>query len=83
LYQRLRKLPGFGDEKARIFIALLAKRFNFAPEGWATVARPFGDHRMRTVADIDSAEALLKVRRFKQLEKARDRDKQSRPLKKR
>jgi hypothetical protein len=37
---------------------------------------------MRTVADIDSAAALLKVRRFKQLEKARDRDKASKPLKK-
>lgn len=83
LYARLRKLPGFGDEKAKIFIALLAKRFGIAPEGWERVAKPFGDHRMRTVADIDSAEALLKVRRFKQLEKARDRDKQSRPLKKR
>lgn len=83
LYARLRRLPGFGDEKARIFIALLAKRFDIAPEGWRLVAKPFGDHRMRTVADIDSAEALLKVRRFKQLEKARDRDKQSRPLKKR
>ena len=83
LYARLRKLPGFGDEKARLFIALLAKRFGIAPEGWQKVAKPFGDHRMRTVADIDSLEALLKVRRFKQLEKARDRDKQSRPLKKR
>jgi uncharacterized HhH-GPD family protein len=83
LYARLRKLPGFGDEKARIFIALLAKRFDITPVGWERVAKPFGDHRMRTVADIDSAEALLKVRRFKQLEKARDRDKQSRPLKKR
>ena len=80
LYKRLRKLPGFGDEKAKIFIALLAKRFAIAPKDWVKVAKPFGDHRMRTVADIDSAEALLKVRRFKQLEKARDRDKQSRPI---
>jgi hypothetical protein len=38
---------------------------------------------MRTVADIDSKEALLKVRRFKQLEKARGRDKQGRARKKR
>jgi len=83
LYKRLRKFPGFGDEKARIFVALLAKRFGIEPEGWQRVAKPFGDHRMRTVADIDSAESLLKVRRFKQLEKARDRDKASRPLKKR
>ena len=83
LYMRLRKFPGFGDEKARIFVALLAKRFDITPEGWQQVAKPFGDHRMRTVADIDSAAALLKVRRFKQLEKARDRDKASKPLKKR
>lgn len=83
LYARLRTLPGFGDEKAKIFIALLAKRFSIAPADWERVAKPFGDHRMRTVADIDSAEALLKVRRFKQLEKARDRDKQGRKLKKR
>lgn len=83
LYARLRKLPGFGDEKARIFIALLAKRFGIAPSGWEKAAKPFGDHRMRTVADIDSKDALLKVRGFKQREKARDRDKQSRPIKKR
>ncbi|MEY3452915.1 MAG: HhH-GPD-type base excision DNA repair protein [Ilumatobacteraceae bacterium] len=82
LYARLRKFPGFGDEKARIFVALLAKRFGITPESWQQVAKPFGDHRMRTVADIDSAAALLKVRRFKQLEKARDRDKASKPLKK-
>jgi uncharacterized HhH-GPD family protein len=83
LYARLRRVPGFGDEKARIFVALLAKRFGIMPDGWQQVAKPFGDHRMRTVADIDSAAALLKVRRFKQLEKARDRDKASKPLKKR
>jgi uncharacterized HhH-GPD family protein len=83
LYARLRKFPGFGDEKARIFVALLAKRFGITPDGWRQVAKPFGDRRMRTVADIDSAAALLKVRRFKQLEKARDRDKASKPLKKR
>ena len=82
LYARLRKFPGFGDEKARIFVALLAKRFGITPESWQQVAKPFGDHRMRTVADIDSAAALLKVRRFKQLEKARDHDKASKPLKK-
>lgn len=81
LFARLRRFPGFGDEKARIFVALLAKRFGVAPEGWRQVAKPFGDHRMRTVADIDSAAALLAVRRFKQMEKARDRDKASKPLK--
>jgi uncharacterized HhH-GPD family protein len=80
LKRRLRTLPGFGEEKAQIFIALLAKRFNIRPKGWEKAAGPFSDHRMRTVADITSQEALLKVRAFKKREKARDRDKASKPL---
>jgi uncharacterized HhH-GPD family protein len=80
LKKRLRTLPGFGEEKAQIFIALLAKRFGIRPQGWEKAAGPFSDHRMRTVADITSQEALLKVRAFKKREKARDRDKGSKPL---
>jgi uncharacterized HhH-GPD family protein len=80
LKNRLRKLPGFGEEKAQIFIALLGKRFGIRPTGWEKAAGPFSDHRMRTVADITSQEALLKVRAFKKREKARDRDKASKPL---
>jgi uncharacterized HhH-GPD family protein len=75
LKRRLRTLPGFGEEKAQIFIALLAKRFAIRPKGWEKAAGAFSDHRMRTVADITSQEALLKVRAFKKREKARDRDK--------
>ena len=78
--RRLRTLPGFGEEKAQIFIALLAKRFDIRPQGWEKAAGPFSDHRMRTVADITSQEALLKVRAFKKREKARDRDKAGKPL---
>ena len=80
LFERLRELPGFGEEKAQIFIALLAKRFDIAPNGWKKAAGVFSDKNPRTVADITSPETLLKVRAWKKAEKAADRDKQSRPM---
>lgn len=81
LFERLRELPGFGDEKAQIFIALLGKRFGIAPTGWQKAAGVFSDENPRTVADITSPETLLQVRTWKKAEKAAARDKQSRPLK--
>ncbi|MFZ4515978.1 MAG: HhH-GPD-type base excision DNA repair protein [Acidimicrobiia bacterium] len=72
---RLSKLPGYGDEKARIFLAILGKRFGVAPEGWERVATPFSDGRMRSVADVSSHAALLEVRAFKQRQKARGKGK--------
>lgn len=80
LFLRLRELPGFGEEKAQIFIALLGKRFDIQPTGWKKAAGVFSDAHPRTVADITSPETLLKVRAWKKAEKAADRDKQSRPL---
>jgi uncharacterized HhH-GPD family protein len=80
LYARLRSLPGFGDEKARIFVALLAKRFGVRPEGWERAAGVFADHEPRTVADIDSPESLARVREWKRAAKAAKRDKQDRPI---
>lgn len=82
LFERLRELPGFGEEKAQIFIALLGKRFDIRPTGWQKAAGVFSDKQPRTVADITSPETLLKVRAWKKMEKAAERDKQSRPLKK-
>lgn len=70
LYRRLRQLPGFGDEKSRIFVALLGKRMGVCPEGWRQAAGHFGDDVARSVADIDSAEALVAVRQWKQANKA-------------
>jgi uncharacterized HhH-GPD family protein len=69
LFRRLRELPGFGGEKAKIFLALLAKRFGVAPPGWEEHALPFSDDLKRSVADIDSAAALAEVRAFKQRKK--------------
>lgn len=82
LFERLRRLPGYGEEKAQIFVALLGKRFDVQPRGWQKAAGVFSDKSPRTVADITDPETLLKVRAWKKMEKAADRDKQSRPLKK-
>ncbi len=75
LFARLRALPGFGEEKAKIFLALLAKRFGRAPAGWEVLASPFSDSTPRSVADIDSPETLEKVRDFKRLMKAQGKGK--------
>jgi uncharacterized HhH-GPD family protein len=75
LFKRLKALPGFGDDKAKIFLALLAKRFGIAPPGWEEPARPFSDATHRSVADIDSPESLLDVRAFKKMMKAKGKTK--------
>jgi uncharacterized HhH-GPD family protein len=75
LYARLRALPGFGEDKAKIFLAVLGKRLGVAPKGWETYAMPFSDSRPRSVADIDSPEALKRVRAFKQEQKAKGKGK--------
>jgi uncharacterized HhH-GPD family protein len=80
LYRRLRALPGYGEEKSRIFVAILAKTQGVAPPGWQDAAGRFGDDVPRSVADIDGPEALAKVREWKKAQKAAKRDKQGRPV---
>jgi uncharacterized HhH-GPD family protein len=80
LYRRLRELPGYGDEKSKIFVAILAKTQGVAPSGWQDAAGTFGDDVPRSVADIDGPEALAKVREWKRAQKAAKRDKQDRPV---
>ena len=79
LYTRLRGLPGYGDEKSKIFVAILAKRLGVQPEGWQEAAGRFGDSTPRSVADIDSPETLASVREWKKAQKAAKKDKQDRP----
>ncbi len=62
LRDRLLDLPGYGDEKVKIFVALLAKRFGKQPAGWETIAGDFADALPRSVADLDSADALAALR---------------------
>jgi uncharacterized HhH-GPD family protein len=75
LYRRLRELPGYGEEKSKIFMAILAKRMGKRPAGWEEAAAPFSDATPRSVADIDSPESLVKVREFKKAMKAKGKSK--------
>ncbi len=76
LFKRLRALPGYGDEKSKIFVAILAKRMDVKPDGWEQVAGPFADPTPRSVADIDSPASLAKVREWKKMMKAKGKTKQ-------
>ncbi|KDA06786.1 Fe-S cluster assembly protein HesB [Microbacterium sp. CH12i] len=69
--RRLKKLPGFGELKAKIFLALLGKQYGFAGGGWREASAPYGDEgALRSVADIVSPESLAKVREHKKAMKA-------------
>jgi len=70
LFANLKALPGFGEQKARIFTALLAKRMAVEPPGWEAVAGPYGQPGFFSVADIDGPEALARVREHKRATKA-------------
>jgi uncharacterized HhH-GPD family protein len=66
LLRRVRALPGFGEQKAKIFVALLGKQLGVRPAGWQEVSKPFGDKGTHySVADISSKESLLRVRAHK------------------
>lgn len=80
LYARLRELPGYGEEKSQIFVALLAKRMGVKPRGWKAAAGKFGDAVPRSVADVHDTASLGKVREWKKAQKAAKKDKQDRPL---
>jgi uncharacterized HhH-GPD family protein len=67
LYRRIKSLPGFGEQKARIFVALLAKQLGVRPPGWEEAAGRFGQPGTHmSVADIVDAESLRRVREYKQ-----------------
>jgi uncharacterized HhH-GPD family protein len=69
--QRLKELPGFGDQKARIFLALLGKQYGVTPKGWRAAAGDYGKAGSHlSVADIVDAGSLEKVRSYKKKMKA-------------
>jgi uncharacterized HhH-GPD family protein len=71
LLARLRTLPGFGEQKARIFVALLGKQLGVRPPGWREAAGAYGEEGShRSIADVTDAESLAQVRAFKQAAKA-------------
>ncbi|MBO3096023.1 HhH-GPD-type base excision DNA repair protein [Cellulomonas dongxiuzhuiae] len=68
--RRLKALPGFGDQKARIFLALLGKQRGVQPAGWREAAGSYGDDEFRSIADVRDAASLGKVRETKRAAKA-------------
>jgi uncharacterized HhH-GPD family protein len=67
LLRRLGELPGFGAQKAKIFVALLGKQCGVTPPGWREAAREYGEEgSRRSVADITGPSSLAEVRATKQ-----------------
>jgi len=71
ILKRLKALPGFGEQKAKIFLALLGKQYGVQADGWRAAAGDYGlEGSYRSVADIVDPESLTKVREFKKAAKA-------------
>jgi len=70
LLKRVVALPGFGKQKAQIFVALLAKQLDVRPEGWEQVVGDYSEPGFRSVADVVDPESLQKVRDHKKQVKA-------------
>ena len=69
--RRLKALPGFGEQKAKIFLALLGKQYGFNGAGWREASAPYGaEDTFLSVADIVSDDSLAKVRAHKKAMKA-------------
>ena len=69
LFARLQELPGYGKQKAQIFLAILGKRLGVAPPGWEELAGSYGEPGHRSIADVDGPGAVDKVRAYKQAHK--------------
>lgn len=70
LLKRVQELPGFGKQKAQIFVALLAKQLGVRPEGWEEAVGDYALEGYRSVADVVDGDSLQKVRDFKKEKKA-------------
>lgn len=71
ILRRLKALPGFGEQKAKIFLALLGKRLGITALGWREASAPYGEEgSFKSVADIIDADTLKLVREAKRAAKA-------------
>lgn len=70
LSKRVQALPGFGKQKAQIFVALLAKQAGVRPKGWEEAAGDYSLEGYRSVADVVDPDSLQKVRDYKRQKKA-------------
>ncbi|MGI8433207.1 MAG: HhH-GPD-type base excision DNA repair protein [Nocardioidaceae bacterium] len=72
LLGRVMTLPGFGRQKAQIFVALLGKQLHVCPPGWQQAAGPYAaEGAFRSVADVRDPASLERVRAFKKQQKTR------------
>jgi uncharacterized HhH-GPD family protein len=70
--RRLKALPGYGDQKARIFLALLGKQLGLTAPGWREAAGAYGEEGShRSIADVVDERSLHEVRAFKKQQKAK------------
>jgi uncharacterized HhH-GPD family protein len=70
LMTRMTDLPGFGKQKAQIFVALLAKQVGVRPAGWETAVGAYAEDGFRSVADVVDSVSLQRVRDYKKEKKA-------------
>jgi uncharacterized HhH-GPD family protein len=70
LMRRMQALPGFGKQKAQIFVALLAKQLDVRPAGWEAAVGAYAEDGYRSVADVVDEASLQKVRDYKKQKKA-------------
>jgi uncharacterized HhH-GPD family protein len=70
LLKRLKDVPGYGEQTAKIMLALLAKQMGVRPKGWETAAGDYALKGYRSAADIVDADSAVKVREYKQMKKA-------------
>jgi uncharacterized HhH-GPD family protein len=69
--RRLKALPGFGEQKAKIFLALLGKQYGVTPAGWRAAAGDYGKPGTHmSVADVVDKGSLDQVRAYKKQMKA-------------
>jgi uncharacterized HhH-GPD family protein len=69
--RRLKALPGFGEQKAKIFLALLGKQYGVTPTGWRAAAGDYGRAGTHmSIADVVDAGSLDRVRAYKKKMKA-------------
>lgn len=69
--RRLRALPGFGEQKAKIFLALLGKQYGVTPAGWRSAAGDYGQAGTHmSIADVVDQASLEQVRAYKKKMKA-------------
>ncbi len=66
LLDRVLALPGFGNDKARIFVGLLGKRLGVRPSGWEQAAADWA-----SIADVDTYERIGEIREKKRALKAK------------